>query len=345
MAESGARAHEDDTARSTTERALSGRVPRGRALVIATAALVGCQGAPAPDSAIELSPRSGQIDLACPLPEERSQVALRRLTRFEYANVVEDVLGVRPEVESALPPDELSAGFDNQAGTLGLTDLHVEAYLKLGDETGRRVAEQLERLAPLSQCETRDEGCARGVLGALAEPLLRRPPESEELERLLGSFSGDFSEAGFRAGISGAIAALLSSPSFLYRLERVAAESSEVDASGTARPLAAPEVLAARLSFLFWGSAPDDELLAAAREGRLASVGDVEREARRLWASPRARRGLWHFHAQWLGLADFDERHGRNGRQGARRLVVGVERRDRGWPCAAGRLAPGAERA
>lgn len=119
---------------------------------------------------------------------------------------------------------------------------------------------------------------------------------------MLASFEGDFSEQGYSRGIAAAVSALLSAPSFLYRLERAAASA---DAPGA--PLAAPEVLAARLSFLFWGSAPDEALHTAAREGRLASVADVEREARRLWRSPLARRGLWRFYEQWLGLADFHE--------------------------------------
>lgn len=94
---------------------------------------------------------------------------------------------------------------------------------------------------------------------------------------MLASFEGDFSEQGYSRGIAAAVSALLSAPGFLYRLERAAASTNAPGA-----PLAAPEVLAARLSFLFRGSAPDETLHTAAREGRLASVADVEREARRL---------------------------------------------------------------
>jgi hypothetical protein len=58
---------------------------------------------------------------------------------------------------------------------------------------------------------------------------------------------------------------------------------------------------------LLWGSVPDEALLAASRDGRLASAADVEREARRLLADVRARRGVEHFYRQWLRLADFHE--------------------------------------
>jgi hypothetical protein len=104
------------------------------------------------------------------------------------------------------------------------------------------------------------------------------------------------------AGAAQVVTALLQSPQFLFRFER---EAAPADALATG--LAAPSVLASRLSFLLWGSVPDEPLLASAADGRLASAADVEREARRLLADERAQRGVEHFYGQWLRLTDFQD--------------------------------------
>ena len=66
--------------------------------------------------------------------------------------------------------------------------------------------------------------------------------------------------SGFEAGIQTAIERLLSSPKFLFRIERSPASVEP----GAAYPLTDVE-LASRLSFFLWSSIPDDELLEQAR--------------------------------------------------------------------------------
>src|SRR5688572_30306182 len=109
--------------------------------------LAGCRSA---EPAVESGPRAGQIDSACaavPVPS-----ALRRLTRVEYAAAIEDVFGLTLDVAAALPRDEVVSGFDNHAASLGVTDLHVEAFLKLAEEVGARVAGDSTRLQALAGC-------------------------------------------------------------------------------------------------------------------------------------------------------------------------------------------------
>jgi hypothetical protein len=64
-----------------------------------------------------------------------------------------------------------------------------------------------------------------------------------------------------------------------------------------------PYEIATRLSYLVWGSTPDDALLARARAGELATPEQREAEVRRMLESPRASDMLVEFHRQWL---DFD---------------------------------------
>lgn len=55
-------------------------------------------------------------------------ITLRRLNRREYANTIEQLLGVRPDV-SNLPDDQASAGFDTQSASLFMSSDQIEQYL------------------------------------------------------------------------------------------------------------------------------------------------------------------------------------------------------------------------
>ncbi len=238
-------------------------------------------------------------DLSCP-GAPLDPTPMRRLTRFEYTNAVSDTLGVDLDEAILFPRDEVGLGFDDQATTLGLTDLHVEGYLKGATLVADTLAADPARVHALAGCDDDSESCARRLVSTLGRRLERRNLSDANVERLLAFFEGDFSESGFAEGAGQAVAALLQNPRFLYRIER--APAGEV-----ASTLASPWVLSSRLSLLLWASVPDDALLEAADAGRLASASDVEREARRMLADERARRGALHFYLQWLKLSDFAE--------------------------------------
>ncbi|MEO2010265.1 MAG: DUF1592 domain-containing protein [Pirellulaceae bacterium] len=58
-------------------------------------------------------------------------VVLRRLTRYEFANTMRDLLGVDLDYAADLPPEPSSAdGFRNNGATLGMSPLQLEYYLK-----------------------------------------------------------------------------------------------------------------------------------------------------------------------------------------------------------------------
>jgi hypothetical protein len=59
------------------------------------------------------------------------RVVLRRLTRYEYANTMRDLLGVDLDYAADLPPEPTSAdGFRNNGSALGMSPLQLEYYLK-----------------------------------------------------------------------------------------------------------------------------------------------------------------------------------------------------------------------
>ena len=264
----------------------------GGALVAWCGWLAGACSAPA------APPTPAEANAAC-MARALSPAPLRRLTRFEYVNTVRDVFGSELALEELLPRDEVALGFDDQAGTLSVSDLHVEGYLEAAESVAEWVVAEPARVAALGGCSDSTPECARELVAVLSQRLERRPLAEAEIDSLLELFAGDFSAAGINDGVANVISALLEDPHFLYRLERSAAESAQ------AGSLASPWLLASRLSFLLWGSGPDAALLERAAQGQLTSAADVEREARRLLDDVRARRGVLHFYTQWLNLSDF----------------------------------------
>jgi len=56
-------------------------------------------------------------------------VPLHRLNRKEYANAIEDLLGLKVNPAALLPPDDVSGGFDNVASVLQVSPSFVDQYL------------------------------------------------------------------------------------------------------------------------------------------------------------------------------------------------------------------------
>ena len=73
----------------------------------------------------------GYIDsLAASHSGNPGHIAVHRLNRKEYANAIEDLLAVKVDAESLLPPDTASDGFDNVANVLQVSPSFLEQYLQ-----------------------------------------------------------------------------------------------------------------------------------------------------------------------------------------------------------------------
>jgi len=98
-------------------------------------------------------------------------------------------------------------------------------------------------------------------------------------------------------GMDMAIAAILVSPRFLFRIE-----SDPVDLPSGEVYRLDDLALASRLSFFLWSSIPDDELLSA----KLSDPAVMEVQVRRMLADPRSRSLVTNFADQWLHLRNLD---------------------------------------
>jgi hypothetical protein len=216
------------------------------------------------------------------------------LTRFEYQNAVRDLLGVDASAARDLPADETTSSFDNNAGVLTVSPLHAEKYVLVSEALAKAA---VANLAALTGCDPAqaEQACAQGFAQRFGRRAFRRPPTAEDEQSLMTAYQAGRQGGTHAEGIEVMIRAALQSPSFLYRLE--------VSSPGDTRsqvPLGQFE-LATRLSFMIWGSGPDDALLDAAARQELGTKAQVAEKAREMLAAPQARAAVVHFFNQWSG--------------------------------------------
>jgi hypothetical protein len=140
-----------------------------------------------------------------------------------------------------------------------------------------------------------EESCARQIMTTLAKRAYRRPVTDDDIRPLLTIYKEGRAARDFEAGIERALEALLSSPSFLFRVEQEPAGTR----TATAYRLSDLE-LASRLSFFLWRSIPDEELIDAAAKGQLKTAAGLAQQVKRLLADKRASRFMKDFSEQWL---------------------------------------------
>jgi hypothetical protein len=249
---------------------------------------------------------------------------LRRVSRLEYNNMVQDLLGNTSQPAQGFNAEvDLGAGVNLQSNTyagLGGDDLIAEQYL----QTAESVAAEAVLHAPagdggaafdnlttvynlngLTLCATEDDACAQQFIATFANRAFRGHFDSNEAAILFTVYSqiADVQNFGFRIGIQAVITAVLSSPYFLYVVEL----GDGTTQTGTAMPLSQYEI-AARLAFFLWRSVPDigpGSLMEAAAAGTLSTPAQIQAQVLRMMTGtfqPKAVVALTDFATQWLEL-------------------------------------------
>ena len=216
----------------------------------------------------------------------------------EYRMTADKDLEVRVPIKagtrivSASFTDSLPSALESNSG-IGVDILRISGPFKgmVPEDTPSR-----RRIFTCRPASSRDEEpCARKIIDTLARRAFRRPVGEADVQPLLDVFKEGRRARDFDAGIELAVEALLSSPSFLIRVEREPADAKP----GTAYQLSDLE-LASRLSFFLWNSIPDDELVDVAARGALKDPAVLVKQVRRMLAGRRATRFMNDFVEQWL---------------------------------------------
>ena len=154
------------------------------------------------------------------------------------------------------------------------------------------------RAVPDGAAERREY--ARELLQRFATRAFRRPAELETVDRLVNLAESLYGGGAhtFEAGVAAAMTAVLASPRFLFREERIAAGPA------SSHPFIDEFALASRLSYFLWSSMPDEELWRLAEQNKLRE--NQPAQLKRMLADLRSKEFIRHFIGQWLQARDID---------------------------------------
>ena len=222
---------------------------------------------------------------------------MRRLSNVEYLNTVTDLFGGQMPAGITLIPEARIDGFDNNAEGRSVSNTLALQYYTAAEKLAAAATANMATLLPCDPASKGEAVCVDQFLDTFGKRAWRRPLVAAERDSLKATFA-KAKLATFADGIAALIHVMLLSPQFMYRVER----GTAVPNTGYMR-LDGFE-LASRLSYLLWGSMPDDKLLAAAEGGSLATAADVLAQARRMLDDPRAAKMVSRFTDQWLRLEE-----------------------------------------
>ena len=226
----------------------------------------------------------------------------RRLSRSELMNTLRDVLGDDGAAAGKFLAEDEYRPFDNDYTVQRASSALIDALDAVAEQVATRAVLPANRgkLVTCTPTGPGDAACLRSTVQTLGRRLFRRPLAEDEVTAYLTlqAFAVEdnaFVDNDFYTAVSLVLRSMLQDPEVLYRIE-------------VGKPTTEPGIfkldgyeLATRLSFLLWGSGPDDALLDLAANGSLTEGGTRGTAAARLLADPRARGQLERFHAMWLG--------------------------------------------
>ena len=207
--------------------------------------------------------------------------------------------------EDLIRPHDWSLAANGTASAGTTAPPHLMELMITGPTSPTGVSETSSRRIIFSCRPSRSlsEGaCAEQIIGRLGMRAYRRSLTKRDTEGLMRFYASGAKTGGFDEGIRAALQAMLASPWFVFRFERV----PEGVRAGQHYRLSDVE-LASRLSFFLWGSIPDHELLNLAARGRLSEPKTLDAQVRRMLADARAEALATRFASQWLRLQDVEK--------------------------------------
>jgi len=227
----------------------------------------------------------------------------RRLSRAELDNTVRDLLGDDTAPTTRVLTEDLYSPYDNDYTTQSASGALIDSLEAMATDVAAHVVGDPKLRAQLVPCTPSgpgDSACFRQFVQSFGRRAFRRPLSSAEVDAYLSLLDyATENDPGvphdFYTAVELTLRSVLQDPEFLYRIE-VGTPTRTVGVSTLG-----DQEIATRISYLLWGSTPDDALLADADAGKLADPAGRRASAVRLLADPRAKSQLHRFHAMWLG--------------------------------------------
>lgn len=235
-------------------------------------------------------------------------VAMNRLTESQYRNSIADTFGESVRIYGRFEPDYrrdhlLAVG--SAWATVSPSDF--EQYELMARGIAQQVLDKDARdrvldCAP-SSTNPKADNCIQSFLSQYGEKLFRRPLSAAELTSRVAVIEQVVNLGGdVYQGMEYALASLMLSPEFLFRIESV---EPDPQVPGHLRMTGYSK--AARLSYFLWNTTPDAALLAAAARGDLHDSMGLSAQVERLLQSPRLETGMRNLFADMLRFDTFPE--------------------------------------
>jgi mono/diheme cytochrome c family protein len=137
------------------------------------------------------------------------------------------------------------------------------------------------------------EADAERILRNFARRAFRRPVTDAEVKPFVELVKAKLAaKHSFEQSVRVGLLAVMMSPEYLFLREK----PGKLD----------DFALASRLSYFLWSTMPDEELLAAAEQGKLSDPDVLHQQVERMLNHPKATAFTENFVGQWLGLRDID---------------------------------------
>lgn len=214
-----------------------------------------------------------------------------RMLNRQYDSTVRDLLGITGVGAEGKPPSEMLINdFEGP-----ITNVAWQFYQDAAEEIAKAVMSGPNR-SKFINCDPATNGCLEQTIRTFGRKAFRRPLEEAEVARFLKL--GQTTPPGTPEEIAQTtLVGFLISPSFI-----MLPELSTADPSGQGYQLSSYET-ATRLSYLLWGSIPDDALNEAADRDELRTKEQILAQAKRMIAV-REKSGplVTAFHRHWVQM-------------------------------------------
>lgn len=228
---------------------------------------------------------------ACATPEVDFNY-LRRVSSLDYNAMVADLFNVKGNFTTSFLGDDRAGSFLAN-GKKVVEAGQVKEYFSVAEKVSIQALAKKSEWMP---CTAQTLACAKNTIKKVGRRAFRRPLTNMEVNRIVTAYekakTGAATGEGFDRGVAIIVQSLLTSPNFLYYVEKG-------QGSGNVVKLTQYE-LAARLALFFWRSVPDDTLLDLAENNELETDDQLQAQATRMLADTRSRKSVALFHKEWL---------------------------------------------
>ncbi|HTB56545.1 MAG TPA: DUF1592 domain-containing protein [Polyangia bacterium] len=222
----------------------------------------------------------------------------RRILNTQYDNTVRDLLGVTsvtaPE-GTGVPSSVLYADFDGA--------MNSDAW-RIYQDVGAAIADQVMASTTLKTnfitCDPSTSGCLQTTIQTFGRKAFRRPLTTAEVSNFMALGTGTPTYTPTQVANT-ILYAFLVDPSFIYIEETNTTAAPSPAPSGSL--LLSSDEVAARLSYMIWGSTPDATLSTAADNNQLQTPAQILAQAQRMVAvSSKTAPQLSAMHDKWVQM-------------------------------------------